>query len=89
MMLGVGYPKNHIVAALDATDGPAAVKALLSAQFGGNSVHLHDCARIGRIRAAIYAQRTPMQRWLCRQPYVRDEGLMSQLYGAKTITDLN
>ena len=62
MMLGVWYPKNYILAAIDAADGAAAVKALLSAGFGSNSVRLDDGARVGQIRAAIYEQRTPMQR---------------------------
>jgi hypothetical protein len=81
MMLGVWYPKNYIVAAIDTTAGQAAVKALLSAGFGGNSVHLHEGARIGQIRAAIYEQRTPMQRvGSAVSRTVTDEGLMSQQY---------
>jgi galactokinase len=54
--------KDYVVAAIVPTPGAAAVKALLSAGFGGNSVHLHDGARIGQIRAAIYEQHRPMQR---------------------------
>jgi hypothetical protein len=81
MMLGVWYPKNYIVAAIDATDGAAAVKALHSAGFGSNSVHLHDSARVGQIRAAIYEQRTPMQRTAATvSRTLTDEGLMSQEY---------
>ena len=80
-MLGVWYPRNYIVAAIDPTQGPAAVKALLSAGFGGNSVHLHDGAHIGQIRAAIYEQRTPMQRAASSvSRALTDEGLMSQEY---------
>jgi hypothetical protein len=62
MMLGVWYPRNYIVAAIDPTQGAAALKALLSAGFGSNSVRLEDGARVGQIRAAIYEQRTPLQR---------------------------
>ena len=61
--------------------GAATVRALLSAGFGGNSVHLHDGARIGQIRAAIYEQRTPMQRAAVSvSRALTDEGLMSQEY---------
>ena len=80
-MLGVWYPRNYIVAVIDPTEGPAAVKALLSAGFGGNSVHLHDRAHIGQVRAAIYGQRTPMQRAASSfSRALTDEGLMSQEY---------
>ena len=80
-MLGVWYPRNYIVAAIDPTEGAAAVKALHAAGFGGNSVHLHDGARIGQIRAAIYEQRTPMQRVAASvSRSLTDEGLMSQEY---------
>jgi hypothetical protein len=81
MMLGVWYPKNYILAAIDAADGAAAVKALLSAGFGSNSVRLEDGARVGQIRAAIYEQRTPMQRAAATvSRTLTDEGLMSQEY---------
>jgi hypothetical protein len=81
MMLGVWYPKNYILAAIDAADGAAAVKALLSAGFGSNSVRLEDGARVGQIRAAIYEQRTPMQRAAASvSRALTDEGLMSQEY---------
>jgi hypothetical protein len=80
-MLGVWYPRNYIVAAIDPMEGAAAVKALLSAGFGPNSVHLQDGARIGQIRAAIYEQRTPMQRaGSLVSRALTDEGLMSQEY---------
>src|SRR5688500_17051820 len=62
MMLGVWYPRNYILAAIDPADGEAAVTALLAAGFGSNSVHLEAGAGVGRIRAAIYEQRTPLQR---------------------------
>jgi hypothetical protein len=81
MMLGVWYPRNYMVAAIDPTEGAAAVKALLSAGFGSNSVHLHDSARVGQIRAAITEHRTPMQRAAATvSRTLTDEGLMSQEY---------
>ena len=57
MLLGVWYPRNYILAAIDPTDGAAAVKALLAAGFGSNSVRLEDSAGVRKIRAAIYEQR--------------------------------
>jgi hypothetical protein len=81
MLLGVWYPRNYIVAAIDPTDGAAAVKALLSAGFGSNSVRLEDGARVGQIRAAINEQRTPLQRAAATvSRTLTDEGLMSQDY---------
>jgi hypothetical protein len=84
MMLGVWYPRNYILAAIDPKEGAAAVKALLAAGFGSNSVRLDDGARVGQIRAAIYEQRTPMQRAAAAvSRAVTDEGLMSQEYFAE------
>ncbi len=81
MMLGVWYPKGYILAAIDPRDGAAAVKALLAAGFGSNSVRLEDGARVGQIRAAIYEQRTPLQRAAAAvSRALTDEGLMSQEY---------
>jgi hypothetical protein len=81
MMLGVWYPMHYILAAIDPTEGAAAVKALLSAGFGSNSVRLESGARVGQIRAAIYEQRTPMQRAAAAvSRALTDEGLMSQEY---------
>ena len=81
MMLGVWYPRSYVVAAVDPMQGVAAARALLSAGFGGNSVHLHDGARIGQIRAAISEQRTPIQRAAVSVTRaLTDEGLMSQEY---------
>jgi hypothetical protein len=81
MMLGVWYPRNYIVAAIDPTDGAAAVEALLSAGFGSNSVRLEDSASVRRIRAAIYEQRTPLQRAAATvSRTLTDEGMMSQEY---------
>ena len=54
---------------------------MLAAGFGGNSVRLEDGARVGQIRAAIYEQRTPMQRAAAAvSRALTDEGLMSQEY---------
>jgi hypothetical protein len=81
MMLGVWYPRNYILAAIDPADGEAAVTALLAAGFGSNSVHLEGGAGVGRIRAAIYEQRTPLQRAAAAvSRALTDEGLMSQEY---------
>ena len=80
-MLGVWYPTNYIVAAIDPAEGAAALKKLHAAGFGDNAVHLHDSARIAQIRAAIREQRTPMQRTAASiTRSVTDAGLMSQDY---------
>lgn len=62
MMLGVWYPRNYILAAIDPREGAAAVKALLAAGFGRNSVRLEDGARVAQIRITITEQRTPLKR---------------------------
>jgi hypothetical protein len=81
MMLGVWYPKNYIVAAIDAPNGKAAMKALFSAGFGSNSVHLRDSAEVAKIRAEINVQRGPLQRAAAAvSRTLTDEGLMSQEY---------
>jgi hypothetical protein len=81
MMLGVWYPTNYVLAAIDPAKGTAAVKALLSAGFGSNSVRLDDSASVRRIRAAITEQRTPLQRAAATvSRTLTDEGLMSQQY---------
>jgi hypothetical protein len=81
MMLGVWYPRNYLLATIAPTEGAAAVKALLAAGFGSNSVRLEDGARVGQIRAAIYGQRTPLQRAAAAvSRALTDEGLMSQEY---------
>ena len=80
-LLGVWYPKHYILAAIDPTEGAAAVEALLSAGFGSNSVRLEDSAGVRRIRAAIYQQRTPLQRAAASvSRALTDEGLLSQEY---------
>jgi hypothetical protein len=81
MMLGVWYPTHYVLAAIDPAEGPAAVDALLAAEFDSNSVRLDDGARVGQIRAAIYEQRTPLQRAAASvSRALTDEGLMSQEY---------
>jgi hypothetical protein len=81
MMLGVWYPRNYVLAAIDPADGTLAVKALLGAGFGSNSVRLEDGAGVARIRAAITEQRTPVQRAAASvSRALTDEGLMSQEY---------
>jgi hypothetical protein len=80
-MLGVWYPKDYVVAAIEAAEGQQAVEALLAAGFGSNAIHLHDSARVCQDTAAIYQQRTPLQR--AGATFTRammDEGLMSQEY---------
>jgi hypothetical protein len=81
MMLGIWYPMNYVLAAIDPTEGAAAVEELLSAGFGRNSVRLEDSARVAQIRAAITEQRTPLQRAAATvSRTLTDEGLMSQEY---------
>ena len=81
MMLGVWYPTNYVLAAIDPAKGAAAVKALLAAGLGSNSVHLGNGARVGQIRTAINEQRTPLQRAAATvSRTLTDEGLMSQQY---------
>jgi hypothetical protein len=80
-MLGVWYPKDYIVAAIDPAEGPAVVEALLAAGFGRNAVHLHNSARVCQTGAAIYEQRTPLQRaGAAISRAITDEGLMAQEY---------
>ena len=80
-MLGVWYPKDYIVAALDAAAGEAAVHQLLEAGFGANAVHLHESARVLQNAATIYDQRSPLQRaGAAFTGAVTDEGLLSQEY---------
>jgi hypothetical protein len=80
-MLGVWYPRHYLLAAIDPAEGAAAVKALLAAGFGSNSVRLQDGANVGRIRAAIYEQRSPLERAAASvSRALTDEGLLSQEY---------
>jgi hypothetical protein len=81
MMLGVWYPRNYVVAAIDPPDGAAAVNALLSAGFGSNAVRHEDGARVLQIKEAITVQRTPLQRAAVNvSAALTDEGLMGQQY---------
>jgi hypothetical protein len=60
--------------------GPTPIAQSISS-FGSNSVRLEDGARVGQLRAAIYEQRTPMQRAAASvSRALTDEGLMSQEY---------
>lgn len=80
-MLGVWYPKDYVVAALDAADGEAAVEELLAAGFGGNAIHLHDSAQVLQNAATIYDQRTRLQRaGAAFTGAVTDEGLLGREY---------
>ena len=80
-MLGVWYPRDYLVAALDAGDAEAAVEDLLSAGFGANAVHLHDSARVLQNAVTIRHQRSPLQRaGAALSGAVTDEGLLSQEY---------
>lgn len=81
MMLGVWYPRNYVIAAIEPADGVAAVQALLSAGFGRNAVHHEDGARVVQIRETIAAQRTPLQRTAVNvSAALTDEGVLSQQY---------
>jgi hypothetical protein len=60
--------------------GPTPIAQSISS-FGSKSVRLEDGARVGQVRAAIYEQRTPLER--AGAAFARaltDEGLMSQEY---------
>ena len=58
------------------SDCPVSISSL-----GSKSVRLKDGARVGQIRAAIYEQRTPLQRVAASvSRALTDEGLMSQEY---------
>jgi hypothetical protein len=80
-MLGVWYPKDYLVAALDAADARAAVDDLLAAGFGDNAIHLHDSERVLRNATVIHEQRGVLQRaGAALSGAVTDEGLMSEEY---------
>jgi hypothetical protein len=81
MMLGVWYPRNYVVAAIDPSDEAAAVNALLSAGFGSNAVRHENGARVLEIKTAITMQRTPLQRAAVNvSAALTDEGLMGEQY---------
>ena len=81
MMLGVWYPRNYVVAAIDHSAGVAAAKALLSAGFGSNAVRHEHGARVLEIKEAITLQRTPLRRAAVNVSVaLTDEGMMGQQY---------
>lgn len=81
MMLGAWYPRNYVVAAIDPEHGEAAVESLMTAGFGRNAVHHESGSGVLRIREAIAAQRTPLQRAAATvSAAITDEGLLSQQY---------
>jgi hypothetical protein len=81
MMLGVWYPRNYVVAAIDPPHGAAAVDALLSAGFGSNAVRHEDGVRVLEIKETITVQRTPLERAAVNvSAAITDEGLMGQQY---------
>jgi hypothetical protein len=80
-MLGVWYPKDYVVAAIDARAGEAAVQDLLAGGFVGDDIHLHDSLRVLGSVAAIYGMGTRLQR--DGAPFtgaLSDEGLLRQEY---------
>lgn len=84
MMLGVWYPRNYVVAAIDPADGTAAANALRAAGFGDRHVRHDSGARVLEIRQQIHAQRTPLARTAASLSHaLTDEGLMSQEYFAE------
>lgn len=81
MMLGVWYPRNYVVAAIDHSDGVEAVQALHSSGFGGNAVRHEPGARVLEIKEAITVQRTRLQRAAVNVSVaLTDEGMMGQQY---------
>ena len=81
MMLGVWYPRNYVVAAIDPPHGEAAMNALLSAGFGSNAVRHEDGVRVLEIKETITVQRTPLKRAAVNvSAAITDEGLMGQQY---------
>jgi hypothetical protein len=80
-MLGVWYPKDYIVAALDAGAGRGAVDDLLAAGVAGEGIHLHDSPRVLGSVAAIHSRGTRLQRdGGSFTGALSDEGLLRQEY---------
>ena len=80
-MLGVWYPKDYVVAALDARAGTAAVEDLLAAGVGGDGIHLHDSPRVLGSVASIHGRGTRLQRdGASFTGALSDEGLLRQEY---------
>jgi hypothetical protein len=96
-MLGVWYPKDYVVAAIDARAGEGAVQDLLEAGFGGDGIHLHDSLRVLGSVAAIYGRGTRLQRdgaaftgalsneGLLRQEYLDEAGAGASLIAVRAI----
>ena len=81
MMLGVWYPRNYVVAAIDPSDGEAAVQALLASGFGSHAIRHESGARVLEIKDAITVQRTRLQRTAVTvSAALTDEGMMGQQY---------
>jgi hypothetical protein len=81
MMLGVWYPRNYVVAAIDPANGTAATKALRAAGFGERSIRHSPGTQVLEIRQQIHAQRSPLERAAANLTRsLTDEGLMSQEY---------
>jgi hypothetical protein len=79
--LGVWYPKNYVIAALDAAEGAPAMEDLFAAGFGHNAVYLHDSADMRAVRQQIVEGRSRMQRSAAALTQaVTDEGSMAQDY---------
>ena len=80
-MLGVWYPRDFVVAALDAGAGPGAVDDLLAAGVGDDHIHLHDSLRILGSVAAIHGGGTRLQQeGGSFTGALSDEGLLRQEY---------
>ena len=80
-MLGVWYPKDYIVAALDAGAGRSAVEDLVAAGIAGEGIHLHDSLRVLGSVAAIHGRGTRLQRdGAAFTGALSDEGLLRQEY---------
>jgi hypothetical protein len=80
-MLGVWYPTDYVVAAIDARAGEAAVEDLLECGFGEDAIHLHDSLRVLGSVAALHGRGTRLQR--DGAPYtgaLSEEGLLRQEY---------
>jgi hypothetical protein len=79
--LGVWYPKNYVISALDAAEGPPTMEDLFAAGFGRDAVYLHDSAEMRVVRQQIVEGRSPMQRAAAALTgAVTDEGAMAQDY---------
>jgi hypothetical protein len=80
-MLGVWYPTDYIVAALDAAAGRGAVEDLLEAGLDEEAIHLHDSLRVLGSVSANHRRGTRLQQ--DGAPFtgaLSDEGLLRQEY---------